>query len=130
MEPEEKLEPAVKQTPMETEKEEIPAVTPVVEGAKPNLLKRFWFIFAALGIVLALSVGAFFISRQQPAPPEVANVPTPVPSPTPTEEDEIAALEQQGASDETAAIEADINKTDLSKLDQELGDIDDELAAP
>lgn len=115
---------------METEKEEIPAVTPVVEGAKPNLLKRFWFIFAALGIVLALSIGAFFISRQQPTTPEVANIPTPVPSPTPTEEDEIAALEQQSASDETAAIEADLNQTDLSELDQELADIDDELATP
>lgn len=115
---------------METEKEEISVVTTVAEGAKPSLLKRFWFIFAALGIVLVLSVGAFFISRQQPAPPEVAGVPTPIPSPTPTEEDEIAALEQQGASDETAAIEADINQTDLSKLDQELADIDDELAAP
>ena len=130
MEPEKKLEPEVKQTPIETEKEEISVVTTVAEETKPSLLKRFWFIFAALGIVLVLSIGAFFISNQRPTPPEVAGVPTPVPSPTPTEEDEIAALEQQGASDETAAIEADINKTDLSKLDQELGDIDDELAAP
>lgn len=130
MEPEEKIEPEIKQTPIETEKEEISVVTSGVEGAKPNLLKRFWFIFAALGIVLALSIGAFFISRQQPTPPAVVSVPTPVPSPTPTEEDEIAALEQQGTSDETTAIEADLNKTDLSKLDQELADIDDELAAP
>lgn len=130
MEPEEKLEPEIKQTPIETEKEEISVVTSGVEGAKPNLLKRFWFIFAALGIVLVLSVGAFFISRQQPTTPEVANVPTPIPSPTPTEEDEIAALEQQGSSDEIAAIENDVNETDLSELDQELADIDDELATP
>jgi len=36
-------------------------------------------------------------------------------------------LEKQGTSDELSAIEADLNATDLSNLDKELGDIGKEL---
>lgn len=46
-----------------------------------------------------------------------------------TEEKEIKQIQIQSPSDETGAIEKDLNETDLSNLDKELRDIDKELGA-
>ena len=60
--------------------------------------------------------------------------PTPAPfdvvQPSSEEDETTIELEQQSSSDEISAIEADLETTDLSKLDQELEEIEAELAAP
>ena len=47
----------------------------------------------------------------------------------PVQPTDIQALEQQGTTDEVAAVEQDLAATDLGNLDKELGDIDRELEA-
>ncbi|MGB6839338.1 MAG: hypothetical protein WBE27_03675 [Microgenomates group bacterium] len=42
---------------------------------------------------------------------------------------EIQKLETQSSSDEVGAIEGDLEETDLSNLDKELGDIEKEIEA-
>lgn len=47
-----------------------------------------------------------------------------------TQSNDVSKLQQQGTSDNTAAIEADLKATDLSNLNTESSLIDKELSAP
>lgn len=118
MEPEEKTE----MTPTPPE----PMVT---EEKKDNLLERFWFVPFILAIVAVIIVGALWMINKDLFAPKLT--PTPSPSPTAAEIDsQTSALGEQETSDEIEAIETDLEATDLSNIDKELTDIENELSAP
>lgn len=121
MEQEEKIAPA--QEPQEP-------VVPVPD--KPNFLERFWFVFVGLAFIALLAVGGLWAINQKLITPKTISTPTPLPTPSPVVEIDTmtSALEQQGTSDEISAIEADLEETDFSTLDQELSDIEAELSTP
>lgn len=107
-------------------------VEKVIGEEKQGVFKKFWYVFAILGVIVALCLmflvyGYLKLGQQKPA-----STPTPIPTPTATEEidEQTSALGEQGTSDETEDIEADLEATDLSEIDQELEDIDSELSSP
>ena len=59
---------------------------------------------------------------------EESSTPQPTISIKPPTEPDVAALQNQSASDDVTAIENDLNATDLGNLDLELDAIDKELA--
>lgn len=76
-------------------------------------------------IVLILVLGGIYYAGKT-TPEETG----PTPEEILTEEDEIAAsLQIQGTSDDIGSIEADLEASDFSELDKELGDIDAEFEA-
>ncbi len=124
MEPEEITqpvqEPTVSPEPMEVQE-------------KPGLIKRFWFLpLAFILLFILLMVGYLFTNQNL----EIFNLdlfkktPQVTPTSSPATESETASLEEQGTSDETTEIEADLRKTDLTDLDKELTDIEEELTSP
>lgn len=138
--PEEKLEPTPPETkPTEPEvKTEPPAakipvkIPPAKESpypppepeSKPNFLDRFWSLFVIAALICLVGIGVlWFLNKRQAVPITVT------PTPTPAEEVDEATtrLEEQGTSDEIDEIEADLNATDLTEIDKELSDIDNEL---
>ena len=130
----------------ETTKTEQPPVQPAIvpqetavvqaeemlEGEKPNLLKRFWYLFLILGVIIIFSLGILVYGYLKLSQEKPASTPVSVPTPTPIEEidEQTSTLEGQGSSDELEDIEADLGATDLSEIDQELEDIDSELSSP
>ena len=136
MEPEDKTE--ITPTPPEPITSPEPVVSEegpesvIPKESKPNLLERFWFIPVILAILSMIIVVGLWTVNQGFFSPKATPTPTPMPSPTPeTETDsQTDALEEQGTSDEIGAIETDLENTDLSNIDQELTDIEGELATP
>lgn len=99
---------------------------------KANGLVKFWFIPVILAVIILLVAGGLWVNNQEFFKKESVSTPTPVSSPvveTHIDED-TAALEEQGTSDEISAIEEDLEATDFSNLDKELSEIESELAAP
>lgn len=96
-------------------------------------------IIAILALLLvSILAGMYYWFSQLTNQPRTTTLPTPVERPTAEENNEPesttaeAAVETQAAlstSDEIAAIEADIEATDLDSLDAELNAIDAELEA-
>ena len=119
-------ETVVPEAPVEIQKEGV-----AVEG-KSNILKRFWYLFLIFGVVIVISLGMFVYGYQKLGQEKPTPTPTPVLTPTPIEEgdEQTSALEEQDTSDEVGDIEADLEATDLSGIDQELEDIDSELSSP
>ncbi|HUV42962.1 MAG TPA: hypothetical protein VMY36_03640 [Patescibacteria group bacterium] len=106
---------------------------PVEVQEKPGLIKRFWFIpLTFILLFILLMVGYLFTNQNL----DIFNLdffkktPQVSPTPSPATESETASLEKQGTSDEISEIEADLSKTDLSDLDKELTDIEEELTSP
>lgn len=110
---EEKLKLAQKEFPerVDFEKEE-----------KPFFSSRFWPALFILGFLIFLVV-VFLRLR---------SLLTPVATPQPTswEDETTTRLQPQSSSDEISVIEADLEATDFSELDQELEEIETELATP
>ena len=79
--------------------------------------RKYNFIALAAILVVALGIMAFslrpMVAQKEPTPQDI----------------EISQIQTQSSSDETAAIERDLDETDLSSLDKELQDIDKELDA-
>lgn len=89
-----------------------------------SLLDRFWLVFLVIIAAAAvLILGVLGITDQKPAIPKVVPTLTPVFEVAPE-------FERHSPSDEISAIEADLEATDLSELDQELEQIETELATP
>lgn len=105
-----------------------PVVTQAPEAGKGFGFDKLWFIPVILALVVVIVVGALWVTNKGLLIPQ----PSPTPTPTPAAEvDEgTAALEEQGTSDEVSEIEADLNATDLSDIDKELTDIENELTSP
>ena len=122
--PEVKLEPPAAKIPVKIPPaKESPYPRPEPES-KPGFLNRFWFLFVIAALICLVGIGVlWFLNKRQATPTTVA------PTPTPAEEVDEATrqLEQQGTSDEIDEIEADLNATDLTEIDKELTDIDNEL---
>lgn len=74
-----------------------------------------------LATVVIVAIGILFILGN------TLGIPL-APKPTPTTDTQTKALLEQKTSDDAADIEKDLEDTDLSNLDQELGDIDKELS--
>ena len=130
-EPKDKTKPEGKLVVEEVAQE--PAqVEKVIGEEKRGVFKKFWYVFTILGVIIALCLvflvyGYLKLSLQKPA-----STPTPIPTPTAAEEvdEQTSDLEEQGTSDEIGDIEADLEETDLSEIDQELEDIESELSSP
>lgn len=101
-----------------------PAVTQVPETGKGFSFDKLWFIPVILALGAVIVVGALWVTNK--------GLLAPKPSPTPVAgvDEDTAALEEQGGSDEISTIEADLNATNLSNIDKELTDIDSELSSP
>jgi len=100
-------------------------------GGKPSRLTKpllvVFFLLLAGGLVYFLFLQPRFLqTSNQPATPG----PTIIPTPTPPVDLLLNNLQNQNDSDEIEAIEADLEATDLSRLDQELEQIETELAQP
>lgn len=134
--PEEKLEPKQPETQPTKPEAKIPVKIPPAKESpyprpepepKPSFLDRFWFVFVIAALICLIGIGVLlFLNRRQAARVTV----TPTPTPTPVEEVDEATkqLEEQGTSDEITDIEVDLNATDLTELDKELTDIENELS--
>jgi len=105
-----------------------PVVAQTPEAGKGFSFDKLWFIPVIIALVAVIVVGALWVTNKGLLVPK----PSPTPTPTPAAEidEETAALEEQGTSDEISEIEADINATELSDIDKELTDIEDELSSP
>ncbi len=116
----------------QTQEQAVTQAEEMLEEGKPNLLKRFWYLFLIFGVLIILSLGILVYGYQKLSQEKPASIPTPMPTPTPIEEtdEQTSALENQGTSDEITDIEDDLEATNLSDLDQELEDIDSELSSP
>ena len=100
---------------------------------KTNFFEKFWYLFVILAIVLVgVVAGLWFynqkslnsLNQQTSVPVEEANL-------TNEETDaQTAALEAQSESDEIVDIEADLQNTNLSNLDKEMADIEEEINNP
>lgn len=112
---------------------------------KPNFFEKFWYIFVGIALVLVLALaGLWFFNQktlseqqalkqqqmEEAANQQVTNQEV-VPTETPVESDnQILQLENQGSSDEIAAIEKDLADTDFANIDQETVIINAELNNP
>lgn len=92
---------------------------PQTPGAKP-----VGPVIGVIIIVLVLTLGGLYFYGDQlnrkngvMTPEEIRNA----------SDASVTNLGQQGTSDETAAIEADLNATDLNNLDKELQDMEGQL---
>ena len=103
-----------------------PASVPPASSLKPSGPNSALLItVAAIALIIFLAIVSYFLYSPRIPPGAEGPAPTPVTSGTPTPADaEAAALLQQSPSDDIADIERDLNATDLSNLDRELGDID------
>ena len=90
--------------------------------------KKFWFIPLLIVLVVIIVVGMIWAIDKGLLLPQLS--PSPTATPSTAIDESTAALEEQGSSDEIEAIEADLENTDLSNIDQELTDIENELATP
>ncbi len=99
---------------------------------KTNGLAKYWFVPVILAVIILLVVGGLWVSNREFTKKESASTPAPTPSPAVEAQidEDTAALEEQGTSDEISAIEEDLETTDFSNLDKELSEIESELAAP
>lgn len=110
-----------------------PVQTPVTSDKKSN--KTILILLIVLFFLVAfIAAGYYFLnfflpSRKLEAPnqPEISK---PLPTKTETSDESLEKLESQSSSDEIELIEEDLNNTDLSGLDQELPQIESELAQP
>ena len=92
---------------------------------KPNFFERFWYVFVVAAIICLLLVGVLWklVKGQAKTTPV-----TPTPTPIEEVDQSTQELESQGTSDEIGDIEADLEATDLTELDKELSDIENELS--
>ena len=104
-----------------------------VSGAREQMETPKWpFVLFALLLVAALGGGYILYQRAQtpiatPVPsfkPVVAPRPTPIPE----QDDQTRVFMNQRDSEEISDIEADLNGTDLSKIDLELTQVDSEAS--
>jgi len=100
---------------------------------KTNFFEKFWYLSVILAVVLiGVVAGLWFynqkslnsLNQQTSVPVEELNLAD--------EETDIqtAALESQSESDEIVDIESDLQNTDLSNLDKEMADIEEEINNP
>ncbi len=103
---------------------------------KTNFLEKFWYIFVIVAIILiGVTVGLWFNNQKIASTNTTQKTITPmveIPSPQSSinEDTQTAALENQSESDEIEAIEADLQATDFSNLDQEMASIEAEISNP
>lgn len=75
-------------------------------------------------VIVVIGVGFYLWPKESSAPAEDNQ---------PAQQEEVdlstSALQQVSPSDEVSAIEQDLNNTDLSGLDKEIGDIENEVNA-
>jgi len=95
---------------------------------KPNVFKKFRYLFVILGAVICLSLVFLFYGYQKLNKDKTTPLLTPAPTPIEEIDEQTSELEEQSASDEIEEIEADLKTTDLSEIDQELEDIETELS--
>jgi uncharacterized protein HemX len=119
----------------EDEKAAPQPASPIIDQAKKKGLSNFWYLFLILGIAAVGLVVYFWISNQktlrQIQEQEAETAPATESAEIQLGEDEILEqLQQQGDSDEIESIEEDLLSTDLSGLDRELGQIEEELSLP
>ncbi|MCL5019007.1 MAG: hypothetical protein M1426_00815 [Patescibacteria group bacterium] len=115
-----------------------PVVTPgPVQENLPNKPKTILYLLIVLVIIATIaSLGVILFNYSKPSTPvsQVTATPTAVAAlPTPTmaaEDPATQKLTSQGTSDEIADIEKDLNNTDLTNIDKEVGDINSELNQP
>lgn len=81
-------------------------------------------VLPALIIVALVIVLAVVVAQRGILKPLI-----PTATPLVSDDTQTQQLSQQGTSDEPAAIEQDLNDTDLSDLDKELSDIESELSS-
>ena len=94
---------------------------PMPEEEKTGFPKWLLVVLTILALAAIGGVGFLWFSNQKlRQTKEVA------PSPSPAVEYEA----EETSSDEVSSIEADLQETDLSGLDQELDDIEAEIASP
>lgn len=97
-------------------------------------LTRYWYVFLIIGILLVVSIIYFWFSNQKLYQQEQKNTKfnstSLSPKPTKGENETVNKLKKQSNSDEVAAIENDLSATDLNNLDQEIGQINQELSKP
>ena len=100
----------------------------------PILLLLLLLLFVVL-LLAALGGGYFLYQRAQepvllptPSPKPAPQIATPQPTPVVAQDEQVSALSKQGLSDEIEAIEADLNSTDLSKIDAELTNVAQEAS--
>ena len=96
-------------------------LNPMMGGVTPPAKKSgmLWAIIALL--IVALLAAAWFYYYGSVSGPQGTSAPGAGDAAT-------TELQTQGSSDDIAAIESDLNATDLGGLDAELGDIEAELA--
>lgn len=102
---------------------------PLAEVKEPKPVMKFWYVPVILAFFVAIVGGAIFIANQRFFAPKPSPSPSPLPSPSPVDTS-ITDLEEQGTSDEIEAIETDLNATDLTNIDKELDEIENELSTP
>jgi uncharacterized protein with FMN-binding domain len=85
-------------------------------------------LIGSIIVVVLLIIGAFYFwSNRTPAPVTPATETTET-APAPMTDPSTEALNQQSANDDLTSLEADVNATDLSGLDAEMGTIEAEFA--
>lgn len=118
--------PSLEPTPETQLSEQTP---PVIDKAKPKKKVSLVFILALILLLVAAFL-AFWALRKTQKPLAPAPSPQVSPEPTPAEDELLNQLEEQSPSDEIEAIEEDVKNTDLTNLDQELTEIENELSLP
>jgi len=97
---------------------------------KTNFFEKFWYIFVILALVLVgVVAGLWFYNQKTLSRYNQTVVPTQE-TMTSEEDTQTATLDSQSDSDEVAYIEADLQNTDLSNLDKEMADIENEISNP
>lgn len=132
--PAESFEPT--KTPLPVTNNASPVISQKIEKPPTNNSKIILYILLVLIVLVTLvALGYIIFNFSQPKQPvgqttQIPTVTTVAEEITPVEEDETQKLLNQGTSDEVSAIEKDLNDTNLTNLDKEVGDINNELSQP
>ena len=103
---------------------------------KTNFFEKFWYIFVIIALALLVAVIILWANNKKSLSRQESQIGQPVqqvvtqPTPTIVSDVTTANLEAQSDSDEVRDIENDINATDLTNLDKEIADIEQEINNP
>ncbi len=106
----------------------------MLKTALPNNPGKFLYLLLALAFVISIILGwqVWLLGKKKEAILEdeksISTLPTPVTTQLP-EDIRLEKLENVTDSDEIASIEADLNNTDLEKMDKELELIEKEISS-
>jgi len=129
------MEEEKRETPTQFKQPTRPEPIATMEKAAPKIgrkisLDKLWFIPVVLALVAIIALGGLWAVNKGLLTLKPSPSPTPMASPSAELDEDTTALEEQGTTDEISEIEADLNATDLSDIDQELTDIESELSSP